>query len=136
MEEATALLLSDNKTPVVAAGTNKQSSSITGALALTAVVFLWVGQSEVAQAIQTAADFNKPYMLTWMNHTLLSLMLPLQALWYYYTRPVEDHDVGLLRNVWRMHGLSSRALVKKAAFLSALYLSADYIWYVALPHTR
>eukprot|EP00937_MAST-01D_sp_MAST-1D-sp2_P004997 g4997.t1 len=45
------------------------------------VIASWVAQSEVAQYVQTAACYNKPYFIVWVNHSFMALMLPLQALW-------------------------------------------------------
>lgn len=56
------------------------------------LILAWVGQSEVAQYLQTAASYNKPYFIVWVNHSVLALMLPLQALWHAGRRRRQRHS--------------------------------------------
>ena len=42
-------------------------------VSLVAIIFFWVVQAEWSQYIQRHNAFNKPYMLTWINHSTLSV---------------------------------------------------------------
>lgn len=57
-----------------------------GYLALAATILAWVGQSEVAQAVQTAASYNKPYLIVWVNHTGMILVFVAQEIYTRYQR--------------------------------------------------
>ena len=48
----------------------------TGYVALAIVVVSWVGQSELAQYIQVHLEYDKPFMVTWINHGAMALLLP------------------------------------------------------------
>ena len=58
------------------------SSRSWGYACVLGVVLTWVAQSEVAQYVQTAASYNKPYFIVYINHSCMALMLPIQALWH------------------------------------------------------
>lgn len=102
---------------------------ILGFSALASLVISWVAQSEVAQFIQAAAPdglgYDKPYLVTWVNHSAMALLLP--VLWLRHT--------GLLAHVASETGSSLRRVLGLCAVLSVAYTAGDYVWYVALPLT-
>ncbi len=53
-----------------------------GFLWLGLVIVTWVAQSELAQFIQVGA-YNKPFLLTWFNHSFATLLLPVAVLLFY-----------------------------------------------------
>ena len=100
------------------------STKIKGYICLLLVIFFWVGQAEVTQALQTNGDYNKPYLISWLNHAMAIIMLPFQ----------------LSINKCKPPPLELRVIKKseislKCSLLAFIYLLADLVWYTALAHT-
>jgi drug/metabolite transporter (DMT)-like permease len=101
-----------------------------GCVALASVVCSWVGQSEVAQHIQASKsvgglDFNKPYLVTWLNHGAMALVLPL--VWW--------RTPGLWARCSSECDAPMRKVLLLCSALALLYTIGDYTWYLALPLT-
>eukprot|EP01064_Diplonema_japonicum_P016649 TRINITY_DN2464_c0_g1_i1.p1 TRINITY_DN2464_c0_g1~~TRINITY_DN2464_c0_g1_i1.p1 ORF type:complete len:382 (+),score=59.99 TRINITY_DN2464_c0_g1_i1:36-1181(+) len=101
---------------------------VTGYFCLTMVVVAWVGQSEVTRSLQVDGDgYNKPFFLSWVNHTVAFVMVPIQG-WFSRCRGEPFMPPALSKTPW--------TIVFKAIFLlSVVYLLGDYIWYTALART-
>ena len=95
----------------------------TGYVALALLICSWVAQSEVAQYIQATLGFNKPYFVTWLNHSAMALLVP--AYWRSGTRAKLETEFGM----------SVQRVLALMAVLSILYTFGDYAWYLALPFT-
>ncbi|KAI9993019.1 hypothetical protein PInf_015074 [Phytophthora infestans] len=48
-----------------------------GLVALFALVWSWVLQSEASQALQAVVQFDKPFFIVCFNHTITAVVLPL-----------------------------------------------------------
>lgn len=95
---------------------------------LALLVCAFVGQSEVAQYIQT--QYNKPFFMTWLNHGAMGMVLPLLAAHARFT--------GGLSMRLRLEAVCQLPLHRIALVccgLSVVYTLGDYIWYVALDLT-
>ena len=96
-----------------------------GYAALVVVIVSWVGQSELAQYIQVRLGYNKPFMVTWINHGAMALLLPILRM----------AQGGLKRRVLVETGASARRAIVVCSALGIFYTLGDYLWYVALPLT-
>jgi drug/metabolite transporter (DMT)-like permease len=117
----------------------KKKLSIVGILSIVGLVVTWIAQSEVAQSIQTGG-YNKPYFITWCNHSWMALLVPVQCLWYSSrtlprSAPEENLPSSWFAFIEETHGWSKWGLFKMAGWLSILYTISDYAWYVGLAHT-
>lgn len=92
---------------------------------LALVIISWVGQSELAQYIQTVLRYNKPWAVTWLNHSAMALLAP--ALWL--------RQPGLLAHIEAGCGIRLPRFLSYTAALAVLYTAGDYAWYLALPLT-
>lgn len=124
------------------------------------IIFLlvgtWVGQSEVAQVVETAAGphgkaYNRPCLLTWINHSASVLLLPLMVVMAScigLKRPTASSNcssresrLGHARRSWLLPELLARcnltcgSMHNWALLLAVIYLLADYLWYIGLAHT-
>ena len=62
-------------------------------VSLLALLFACVVQGEVAQTLQNSYGYNKPYFITYINHSFMVLLLPIQYLIYvFYQRPNRKED--------------------------------------------
>jgi drug/metabolite transporter (DMT)-like permease len=103
---------------------------VLGYSCLALLVCAFVGQSEVAQYVQTTQGYNKPFFLTWLNHGAMGIILPLLAA---HARFSDGSSLRVrLEAVCRLP-LHRIALV--CCGLSLVYTLGDYIWYVSLDLT-
>ena len=102
-----------------------RSRLLIGYVCLVLLICSWVGQSEVAQYIQTTLDYDKPYTVTWINHSVMGLILP--GLWFRHP--------DLWTSVVREVGVPFYQVVLMCAALAVAYTLGDYLWYLALPLT-
>ncbi|KAL3670493.1 hypothetical protein V7S43_004810 [Phytophthora oleae] len=105
-----------------------------GLVALFALVWSWVLQSEASQALQAVVRFDKPFFIVCFNHTITSLVLPLVFAYHWFEGRVEDRYAGLdIVAVLKRHSvIPFQKLCRISAWLSVFYLLADYFWYAAL----
>ena len=123
-----------------------------GYLALGATILAWVGQSEVAQAVQTAASYNKPYLIVWVNHTGMILVFIAQELYTRYQRsrtgstaalpvvppspkPLPLYKSAVLAELRATEGIDASWLLWESLWLGVAYNLGDWFWYIGLPHT-
>ena len=92
-------------------------------MALAFLVCSFVAQSEVAQYVQQALDFNKPFMVTWINHAAMGLLVP--VFW----------RSGMKHRLEVEFAMPLRKILVLMSVLSLLYTLGDYAWYLALPYT-
>lgn len=114
-----------------------ERSWVFGAVCLTGYIVSWVAQAEICQYLQRNVDYNKPYFIVWINHSVCVFMLPIQA-WYYQmaTRPSDkDLPSSWFQAMREVHKVEVGPLVRTLCVLSALFALADWMWYVALGHT-
>ena len=101
------------------------------------VIVTWVLQSEVAQCLETANClgvkhvYQKPWFLTWCNHSWQALMLPITAAYHYR----QTGRVYWLDDLERQFGVTPKQLVGISFCLGFVYLIGDYLWFIALPAT-
>eukprot|EP01060_Flectonema_neradi_P029496 TRINITY_DN4090_c0_g1_i1.p1 TRINITY_DN4090_c0_g1~~TRINITY_DN4090_c0_g1_i1.p1 ORF type:complete len:394 (+),score=28.31 TRINITY_DN4090_c0_g1_i1:57-1238(+) len=103
---------------------NSTSAKVKGYICLFLVIFFWVGQAEVTQSLQTDGGYNKPYLISWLNHVMAVLIIPIQF------------------SLSKCRGLPEEITsIKKSDFslrcslLATVYLIADLVWYTGLAHT-
>ena len=123
-----------------------------GYLALGATILAWVGQSEVAQAVQTAASYNKPYLIVWVNHTGMILVFIAQEMYTRYQRsrtgstaalpvvppspkPLPLYKSAVLAELRATEGIDASWLLWESLWLGVAYNLGDWFWYIGLPHT-
>jgi len=109
--------------PKLLAPRRPHDGRLVGYLALGLLLCSQVGQAEVAQYIQTTLRFNKPYMVTWINHSTMALLVP--ANWRNGTR----------EKLETVFGMRMRHIIALMAMLALVYTFGDYAWYLALPYT-
>lgn len=119
-----------------------------GYLCILGTIATWVLQNELLQCLQTATclhatrGFNKPYTMTWWNHSCLALLLPLSALIRQSRTPPSPSQAAgrtsshtwLPRDV-QQAGLTHWRMLCLGLPLAVIYLIADYFLYLALPYT-
>eukprot|EP00667_Euglena_gracilis_P008533 EG_transcript_8639 len=114
-----------------------------GYLCIAGTVASWVLQTEAMQCLQTgkclhnASGFNRPYTMTWWTHSCLALLLPLRCLLQRMLRAskaLDDPLPGTSTDLEQVR-LHPRRLLLLTLPLAAVYLVADYFWYLALPNT-
>ncbi len=116
-----------------------------GFLFLGLVIVTWVAQAELAQFIQVGA-YNKPFLLTWCNHSFAVLLLPVAALLFHTcVKPradrrahaagvdpnnIDDGEVAVgLRFDSRFLGVDNWWIFLARVFAVALvYQLSDYAW--------
>ncbi|KAG7388311.1 hypothetical protein PHYBOEH_007903 [Phytophthora boehmeriae] len=105
-----------------------------GLIALFALVWSWVLQSEASQALQEAVRFDKPFFIVCFNHTATSIVLVLVFGYHWLWGSAEDRNAGMdIVGVLKRHlVIPFSKLCTIAACLSVFYLLADYFWYAAL----
>ncbi|KAG3150978.1 hypothetical protein PI126_g11195 [Phytophthora idaei] len=105
-----------------------------GLVALFALVWSWVLQSEASQALQDVVQFDKPFFIVCFNHTITGVVLPLVFGYHWISGGVEDRYTGLdVVGVLERHSvIPFDKLCRISACLSVFYLLADYFWYAAL----
>ncbi|KAE9048184.1 hypothetical protein PR003_g784 [Phytophthora rubi] len=102
-----------------------------GLVALFALVWSWVLQSEASQALQEVVQFDKPFFIVCFNHTMTAVVLPLVV--GYYRIAGEEGDGWNVVEVLKRHSvIPFDKLCWISACLSVFYLFADYFWYAAL----
>ncbi|KAE8876989.1 hypothetical protein PF005_g20682 [Phytophthora fragariae] len=84
-----------------------------GLVALFALVWSWVLQSEASQALQEAVQFDKPFFIVCFNHTMTAVVLPL-VVGYYRIAGREEGDGRNVVEVLKRHSV------------------IHYFWYAAL----
>lgn len=93
-----------------------------GYASLVVMIFAWVIQSEVAQYIETKKGFDRPFLVTYINHGCMAFVL-----------------VGLPRDVWSRLARDAKmgygGVFAAASFLSLLYTIGDWTWNYALTET-
>ncbi|KAG6580092.1 putative vacuolar membrane protein [Phytophthora cinnamomi] len=99
-----------------------------GLVALCALVWSWVLQSEASQALQEVVQFDKPFFIVCFNHTMTAVVLPL-VVGYYWVAGAPEDAVAVLK---RHSVIPFDKLCWISACLSVFYLFADYFWYAAL----
>eukprot|EP01135_Chromosphaera_perkinsii_P004766 Nk52_evm38s295 gene=Nk52_evmTU38s295 len=64
-----------------------EKRDIFAVICLAGVVVIWISQSEVSQRIQSdpKLHFDKPYLLVYLNHSALALLLPCTCLYLMWT---------------------------------------------------
>ncbi|RLN55766.1 hypothetical protein BBJ29_004120 [Phytophthora kernoviae] len=104
-----------------------------GLIALFALVWSWVLQSEASQALQEAVRFDKPFFIVCFNHTATVVLLLVFG-YHWLCGSAEDRNAGLdIVGVLKRHSvIPFSKLCTIAACLSVFYLLADYFWYAAL----
>ena len=100
-----------------------------GYCSLFALIIVWVAQSEVVQYLQLAngTTYNKPYLVTFVNHAFMALLLPVVLLW----RCVRGKP-GWRAGIPGELSLSSSQLGCILFGLSVVYFMGDYAWYMGL----
>lgn len=115
------------------------------------VLTCWVVQSELSQSLQTTSHYNKPYFMTYFNHSWCGIMLPIMGVYYRLKRrrnvKVSNSDLESIlipsaqpQNVtverfsqyWTLVGY--KPYLTFVALFTCVYSAADYCWYIALPH--
>jgi len=96
-----------------------------GCAYLAGLVLTWVAQSEVCQLVQVE-HYNKPMAITWFNHSVGVLVFPLTLL----GGGSAAESMARLRKA-----MPGGLLPLNAVWLSCVFLLADWLWYVGLPHT-
>jgi hypothetical protein len=91
---------------------------------LALLVCAFVGQSEVAQYIQTQ-HYNKPFFLTWLNHGAMGMLLPVLA-----ARARLTDGSSLRLRLEAVCQLPLHRIVLACCGLSLVYTLGDYIWCV------
>ncbi|KAL4100268.1 hypothetical protein PRIC1_008062 [Phytophthora ramorum] len=102
-----------------------------GLVALFALVWSWVLQSEASQALQEVVQFNKPFFIVCFNHTITAIVLPLVVGYHWVTGAVEDR-LNVVEVLKHHSVIPLSKLCRVSAWLSVFYLLADYFWYAAL----
>ena len=105
-----------------------RQQKLLGYVALLLLIVVWVAQSEVAQLIQTRANYNKPYMVSFINHAFMALVLPMAMLYR------KARGIPVWGNIAKL-GLAWPRLLGIVTALSAVYFFADYAWYTSLTRT-
>jgi len=119
-----------------------------GLLSIAMLIFSWVAQAEVAQYLQTTMGYNKPYFITWIDHSMSILMLPAQLCWHWIRQKHFNraHQVYLLETIdqslrpgWfaeikHLYGLDFMQMIFWSSILSTFYILGDWTWFLGLPH--
>ena len=107
-----------SRTPLLTVAPHPTGRTRRRAIGLAALALLdisWVAQSEVSQYVQTTLCYNKPFMVTWINHGACALLLP--VLW------------ACEPNLWRRLSVECRASLPRVlamcAALSTIYTLGD-----------
>ncbi|KAG7382848.1 hypothetical protein PHYPSEUDO_004299 [Phytophthora pseudosyringae] len=103
-----------------------------GLVALFALVWSWVLQSEASQALQGVAQFDKPFFIVCFNHTITGIVLPLLCGYHWVVGNSGEDRFDLVAMLKRHSVLPFDKLCRISACLSVFYLLADYFWYAAL----
>mmetsp|Transcript_10930 Transcript_10930/g.27531 ORF Transcript_10930/g.27531 Transcript_10930/m.27531 type:complete len:340 (-) Transcript_10930:356-1375(-) len=103
-----------------------KASRVIGYALIGLVVFCWIAQSEVAQLVETSQAYDKPYLITYFNHSLSVFMIPAQAA---VAAALRWHDAPV-RQALRVQHLGWRLVV-----LAVMYQAADWVWYLGLRGT-
>eukprot|EP00668_Euglena_longa_P029399 GGOE01036747.1.p1 GENE.GGOE01036747.1~~GGOE01036747.1.p1 ORF type:complete len:481 (+),score=132.18 GGOE01036747.1:44-1486(+) len=112
-----------------------------GYLCIAGTVASWVLQNEAMQCLQTgkcirgSSGFNRPYTITWWTHSCLSLLLPLNFLIRRIQQSPQDSSLACTSFELEQIQLHSWHMLLLGLPLAAIYLVADYFWYLALPNT-
>ncbi|KAG3046555.1 hypothetical protein PC121_g20596 [Phytophthora cactorum] len=136
--KAMANPLSDERTKLLTSPIEAKQQWIhtkrVGLVALFALVWSWVLQSEASQALQDVVQFDKPFFIVCFNHTITGVVLPLVFGYHWISGGVEDRYTGLdVVGVLKRHSvIPFDKLCRVSACLSVFYLLADYFWYAAL----
>lgn len=121
-------------------GMNNQAwQVVTGYLCLLALLVVSVAQGEVAQYLQDTAKYNKPYLIVYVNHSWMLLVLPMQyVIWFFRTR-LRYKEQGLLPRVDSVdYGFTKYAAVSRywnfteRIVLPLLGLSLIYVRFFAV----
>ena len=122
---------SDPLWPVVVAHKAAPASKVFGFICLVGLIITWVGQSEVAQYVQTGQSYNKPMTIVWFNHSFSALLVPIQSLWYAggrYRGAPGNRGGGWFKFLAIEHDLTPRVLFRLSGRLALVYSLADYFW--------
>jgi len=98
----------------------------TGYLCIVLVALTWVAQSEVAQAVE-ANSYNRPYLITYFNHSLCLLLAPAQGMVLFLLGQTHNPVVQLLSQGSRV--------IRDIVLISVIYQVADWVWYIGLSST-
>ena len=107
----------------------QRSKQLIGLAALVLFVLAWVAQAEYSQYLQRKLGYNKPFMVMYINHGSMCVMLPL--VWMFRASTGST----VLQRAASDCGSSQRTLFRSCGLLSLLYMVGDYLWYLALPLT-
>ena len=117
-------------------------SRLSGWAAVLGLITTWIAQSEVSSSLQTrlATPYDRPFAITWFNHSLLLLCLPVALLLHRRRPPTPAPDEAPLLSVqapapapgaWPVLA-APRRLAGAVMLLAVLYVASDYAWYRAL----
>jgi drug/metabolite transporter (DMT)-like permease len=104
-------------------------------VSLVAIIFFWVVQAEWSQYIQRHNAFNKPYMLTWINHSTLSVYFIFACCYVKY------HGVQLNGGKEKIYSISEylnnfgftvKKYIYQGIFFGLLYLVPNALYFYAL----
>ena len=113
-------------------------------ISLVGIVFFYVVQAEWSQYIQTNEGLNKPFLLTWINHSSLSIYFVVAALYVKIygapkrTRDLHHGDAGdngkvySILNYLREYDFSLNKYVQQGIALGFLYLVPNALYFYAV----
>lgn len=112
--------------PGVLNGQHVDQRNKLGYIFLILVVLTWVGQSEVAQAVE-GASYNRPYFISFFNHSLCMALGPLQAVYLCLAGDKRAPCSKLLS--------SNKYACFHLIAITVVYQVADWVWYIGLGST-
>ena len=113
-------------------------------ISLVGIVFFYVVQAEWSQYIQTNEGLNKPFLLTWINHSSLSIYFVVAAFYVkIYGAPKRIRDlhhgdagdngkVYSILNYLREYDFSLNKYVQQGIALGFLYLVPNALYFYAV----
>ena len=102
---------------------------------LAAIIFFWVVQAEWSQYIQRHNAFNKPFMLTWINHSTLSIWFIIATV-YVKIRGVRfepnKETIYSITEYLKKYNLSVKKYAFQGIAFGLLYLIPNVMYFYAL----
>jgi len=95
-------------------------SRLFGYVCIFFLVITWISQSEVAQAVETTS-YNRPYIITWINHCLGLLMCLV--------------SMGGSARISPFKFLQGGKMMWQVLAICIIYQLADWVWYIGLTGT-